>query len=459
MADLMQDGDAHLVDQFRAGIAHFAQISTKNQHAIGHYRRRERLFLQRYADVKSQQVFGSFIFFQQGCIRRRAHLDHDVIKKALKLLGYGSKRLLHDAVELSGGHLYHSRLGRAALAATKDRSISVRKKLPKWAAVLGIACGCVVMIGCAPMSLLITPVAADRSVKEMVVEREAPLATRRIAIIDVEGMISNSRDSNLITGVEGDNKVGFFKEKLDAAAKDDRVKAVIVRINSPGGGVTASDLMYHELRKFRDCTGKPIIACMLDLAASGGYYIACAADRIIATPTTVTGSIGVIMFTVNLTGTLDKIGAEVITFKSGELKDAGSPFREMNERDRAVFQHLISEMYERFLSVVQRGRPGIAPQRVRELADGRVYLAPDALREGLVDEIGTMDDAVSAAKSAAGIKGPVTIVQYARPYAHRPNYYAEAPTAIPQVNLLNVDVGQLALGTGPQFMYLWAPGR
>lgn len=314
------------------------------------------------------------------------------------------------------------------------------------------------LVGCGNMSLLITPVPTRQALEEHVLRRESAFASDRIAILDVDGLLSNARERPMI-GPAGDNPVAVFKEKLDRAAADSRVKAVVVRINSPGGTVTASDLMFHELRAFKARTGKPVVAAMLDVAASGGYYIACAADEIVAHPTTVTGSIGVIMVLPEMSGLMGKIGVRTNVFKSGEMKDAGSPFREMGDAERAILQGLIDDMYERFVKVVRSGRPSIAEDRVRSIADGRIYTATQALEHRLIDRIGTLEDAISAARMRAGlVDRRVVIVQYARPLAYRANVYAAAPDGPAQVNYVNVDVGELLTPTAPQFMYLWAPG-
>lgn len=306
------------------------------------------------------------------------------------------------------------------------------------------------------MSFLVTPTRADPALREHVVQRESLFATDKIAIVDVEGLISSSRSGGLF-GVEGPNPLSQFKEKLDLAARDGAVKAVLLRINSPGGGVTASDVMYGELKRFREKTGKPIIASMMDLGASGGYYIACAADRIYAMPTTVTGSIGVIMITPDLSGLMRKIGVDTNVIKSGPLKDAGSPFRDMQDNERAVFQGMIDRMCERFLDVVAAGRAGkLSRDRIRELADGRVYLGEEAKALGLVDEVGGLPEAIAAAKREAGIaEGKVLVVEYARSFEHRPNAYAETPT--PAVNVFNVKLPEWLDRPGPEFLYLWAP--
>jgi protease IV len=312
--------------------------------------------------------------------------------------------------------------------------------------------------GCAPMSFLITPVPVSRDLVESEVLRESLWASQKIALVDIDGVLQNDRPSSLLTS-PGENPVSFFQEKIDKAAHDKNVRAVVLRINSPGGGVTASDIMYTEVLRLKQRTGKPVIACMLDVAASGGYYIACAADKIYAQPTTVTGSIGVIMIAPDFTGTMQKLGIRANVIKSAEMKDAGSPFREMNEKDRAVFQGMIDAMYARFLKVVERGRPGLDAAEIKRLADGRVYLAPDAREAGLIDEIGTLTDALAAAKAAAGLeREKVVVVEYARPLAHRPNIYARTADAPAEVNLINVDLPGWLNNAAPRFMYLWAPG-
>ena len=311
------------------------------------------------------------------------------------------------------------------------------------------------VVGCMPRSLLITPVQDPRSLIEHEVERESIWAGDKIALIDLSGVLGSAVVQPIL-GEAGDNPVVMFKEKLDRAAHDARVRAVVLRIDSPGGGVTASDLMYTELERFKEKTKKPVIACMLDVAASGGYYIACAADRIFAHPTTVTGSIGVIMITPDVSGTMAKLGIRANVMKSGPLKDAGSPFRSMTDADRAVFQGLIDRMYQRFVEVVDHGRANLDEAAVRKLADGRVFLGPEARDLGLVDEIGTLHDAVQAARGAAGLGDkPIVIVEYARSYQHRPNIYAQQPA---QVNLLNVELPDWLDGSTPRFMYLWSPG-
>jgi protease-4 len=323
---------------------------------------------------------------------------------------------------------------------------------------VSLVVGSALLAGCAPTSFLVTPLAVRPELSEEVVVRESPWATKKIALIDVDGVLQNARPTSLL-GAGGENPVSLFAEKLDKAASDDNVRAVVLRINSPGGGVTATDLMYGELRRFRERTGKPVITSMLDVAASGGYYLACGTDKIYALPTTVTGSIGVIMLAPDFSGTMGKLGVKMNVIKSGPMKDMGSMFREMSDADRATFQGLIDGMYSGFLDVVSRARPGLPREELRKLADGRVYLGGDAKEKGLIDELGTLHDAIAGAKDAAGLaKVKIKVVEYGRPLAYRPNIYAHTDVAGQPVNLINVQLPDWLAGSSPQLMYMWAPG-
>ena len=316
------------------------------------------------------------------------------------------------------------------------------------------------LAGCGPMAYKIEPVPADRSLEEKTLINEGGWSPSKIVLIDVSGLIMNGHKFSLMG--EGENPVSVFVEHLDKASRDPSVRGVVLRINSPGGGVTASDVMYRELLRFKECTGgkKPVVTVMMDVAASGGYYLACGSDEIVAYPTTVTGSIGVIMMNVNLKGTMDKLGVQTDAIKSGKMKDAGSPFRDMKADERALFQRLIDEYYDQFVHVVMAGRPKLTEARIRELADGRVYSGQQALENGLVDKVGTLRDALCSIKERIGAEH-VRVVTYQRPTDYKPNIYARDPSGAPQVNvnLLNLQMPETLFGFEPQFMYLWTAGR
>lgn len=333
-------------------------------------------------------------------------------------------------------------------------------RLSSFSGVLPLAFIAVVLLaaGCTPVAYKIVPVPVDRSLDETIVLDEGGLAPAKIAIIDVEGILTNSSKPKLIG--EGEHPVSLFTEKLDKAAKDKRVAAVIIRINSPGGTVTASDIMHHEILYFKQRTEgkKPVVAVMMDLAASGGYYIACACDEIIAHPTTVTGSIGVIMQMVSFEGTMRKIGISAEAIKSGDMKDAGSPLRHLKPEERAVFQGLVDSFFDRFVAVVVHGRPELDEASVRQVADGRVYTAPEAMELGFIDEIGSLRSTLAKLKKQIDAD-KVRVVTYHRPLGWKPNIYAESPgPRQPQVNMINIDIPETWLPNQPEFLYLWSPG-
>lgn len=313
------------------------------------------------------------------------------------------------------------------------------------------------LAGCAPMAYKITPVPVDRSLEEAPLINEGGLFPVKIVLVDVDGLLMNGEKPSLFGG--GENPVSLFVEKLDKAANDRSVKALIIRINSPGGTVTASDLMHSELLGFKQRTGgkRPVVAVMMDVTASGGYYLACGADEIVAQPTTVTGSIGVILQLVNFSGTMNKIGVEANAITSGKMKDAGSPFKKLGPEEREIFQDLVNNLYERFVNVVVSGRPKLTEEQVRKAADGRIYSAEQALELGLIDRIGTLRDALGSIKTKIGAKR-VKVVTYQRPLGWKPNIYAETPVQPPQMNLINIDLPQSFTLPQAQFLYLWAPG-
>ncbi len=271
----------------------------------------------------------------------------------------------------------------------------------------------------------------------------------KILLIDIDGVISDvSRDS--LVNPQPDH-VARLKEILKKAEGDGRIKALIVRINSPGGTVTASDIIYRELLDFKKRRSLPVVACLMDIAASGGYYIAMAADSVYAHPTTVTGSIGVIALKFNLQGLLEKVGVVDETITSAALKDSMSPFRGMTAQERAIMQSILDELHGRFTDVVHSGRQLLTMQQVIGLADGRVFTAAQAHEAGLVDAIGYLDDAIHEAENRAGLKPGARVVMYHQPNRYKNNIYSHS-----SVNLLAI--GGDAAGILPlRFMYLWNP--
>lgn len=268
----------------------------------------------------------------------------------------------------------------------------------------------------------------------------------KILLLDISGFISNQESEPLLGGKKQPALLARVREELDRARKDKRVKAVVLRINSPGGGVTASDMLYHEIKKFKRDTGMKVIAHFMDMGASGAYYAALAADRISAQPTSVTGSIGVIMFRVDATGLMQKIGVQASEISSGNRKGMGSPFRSLSPEERSIFQDMIDSLQARFVDTVSAERK-MQPGEVRKLADGRIFTSQEAKTAGLIDDIGYLDDAVGQARKLAGIER-ATVVTYFRPGEYRANLYS--------VNLINIDMGGM-MRPGPSFLYLWWP--
>lgn len=322
--------------------------------------------------------------------------------------------------------------------------------------IAGIFAACLLLAGCHAPSLLITPVSGRRALVETQLMRESLFARDKIALIEVSGLILNSPVPQLLG--TGEHPVSTLLEQLDKARRDPAVKGVILRINSPGGSVVASELMHAEIEHFKK-SGKPIVAIMMDVAASGGYYIACACDEIIAQPSTITGSIGVIMQLFSFAGTMEMIGVTNNAITSGEHKDSGSPFKAMREEERALFQVIVQEMYDGFVGVVASGRPALSENEVRKLADGRVYTGKQAKQVGLVDRLAGMRETVELMKERIGAK-QIRLVTYRRAAEYKPNYYSRAPAARGgDINLVNVDVGDALQPRSPRFMYLWTAGN
>jgi len=312
------------------------------------------------------------------------------------------------------------------------------------------ACGLLLgLSGCS-----IKPMTFPISVEPLKEQQVAGSGKDKILLMDISGVISAEEKSTILTTKPG--MVAQVREELEKAAYDDRVKAVILRIDSPGGGVTASDTIYHEIHNFQQKTGKKIIANIMELGTSGAYYISVSADKIIANPTAVTGSIGVIMMNLNLEGLLQKVGIEGLAIKSADKKDMGSPFRKMTPEEQRIFQGVIDQLYERFLQVIVAGRKDLKLDQVRKLADGRIYTAQQALEARLVDQVGYLEDAIAVAKREAGLK-EAQIVTYYRPGAYKQNIYSQAGDTARTINLVNFDLHSLMQDGAPRFMYLWMP--
>jgi protease IV len=278
-------------------------------------------------------------------------------------------------------------------------------------------------------------------------------AEDKVLMIDIDGTISSALDTALFS--RETSAVSRVFERLGRAARDPRVKAVILRIDTPGGEVTASDIIYHEILRFKERTGRPVLGLMMSVAASGGYYIASACDVIMAHPSTLTGSIGVISVFPNVESLMAKVGVKVNIIKSGPAKDSGSPFRDMTEEEKKIFQGVIDEYYEGFLAVVARNRKDKVPaEKLRSIADGRVYTAPQALKLGLIDAIGYFDDAFGRARDLASLKA-AKLVSYTYYPKTKTNIYASRLGDLSPLDAKVLESMLAVLKAG--FYYLWLP--
>lgn len=307
-----------------------------------------------------------------------------------------------------------------------------------------------ILPGCAPKLKLFSD--ATTPLNEYTLEGEGDA---KIVLVNVNGFLQDQPKTGLLRSRPG--SVQELVSHLKLAAEDEDVKAVVVKINSPGGTTTASDILFRELMKHREKTGQKIVAVMMDVAASGGYYTALAADEIIAHPTTVTGSVGVIFMRPKVHELMGKIGVEVEITKSGTDKDMGSPFRATTPEEARLFQGIIDDMAARFHMLVrERRHPTNANMDVIKTA--RVFTATQAKKLGLVDKIGYLDDAFAEARKLAGVKD-ARVVAYRRDAYPEDNPYNTMSASQP-VKASLVDLGASHL-LPPQagFYYLWTPGR
>lgn len=240
----------------------------------------------------------------------------------------------------------------------------------------------------------------------------------RIALVRVEGVILDAQQT-----------VGELKRFADSPS----VKAIVLRIDSPGGGVVPSQEIYDAVKRVRNKNNKMVIASMGTVAASGGYYIAAATDRIIANPGTLTGSIGVIMELANLEGLLKKIGVESLVVKSGRYKDIGSPLRKMREDDRRILQSVMDDVHRQFIQAVAEGR-SLDVAEVQPLADGRIFTGRQAKEMKLVDELGDLEDAIRLAADLAGIEGEPKVVEPRKRFSIRELLESHLLGALPRLD-------------------------
>ena len=323
--------------------------------------------------------------------------------------------------------------------------------------------------GCSGASVTFAFGPSDQSLKPVTVARDATAsnASPAVAQIDLTGLIADRQSFDLLGG--GTNPVNEFVVRLARAGEDPAVRAVVLRSNSPGGTVAAADTLYDELVRFRESSGKPVVISLGEVAASGGYYTALAADEIVAQPSTLTGSIGVIIPTVNVSSGLTRLGIDARSITSGPNKDLANPLEPRRAEHDAILQDIVAQFYAAFKAKVTAHRTGVSPARLDALTDGRILTGADAHEAGLVDHVGDVRFAFERAKSLAGLSD-ARLIKYLYEDSNRPRSpyspTAAAPTNTPAASNVNVNTGlQFSLDNPlatlgplqPTPHYLWLP--
>ncbi len=276
----------------------------------------------------------------------------------------------------------------------------------------------------------------------------------RVGLIDVDGLLLNQNLTGLYS--VGENPVASFREKLEAAAKEPQVTAIVVRIHSPGGGVTACDILAEELRRFRSETGKPVVCCLMDLATSGAYYLALGGDRIVAHPTTITGGVGSLINHYNLADAMAQLNLVADPIKSGPLVDLGSVTAPLDDASRELLQEMADSFRDRFRGRLHDRRKAMTAADFTAIGDGRVVSAQKALSLKMVDQIGYVHDAIAEAERLAGVSHTEVVLFQRAGYPAR-SLYAITPNAPIQGDILPFSYPGLDRTKIPTFLYLWQP--
>ncbi len=274
----------------------------------------------------------------------------------------------------------------------------------------------------------------------------------RIAVVDVDGLLLNRAATGPYS--QGENPVALFREKLDAIAASPQISAVVVRINSPGGGVTASDIMWQDLKRFRQQHRRPVIACVMDIGAGGAYYVATAADQIVAHPTSLVGGIGVVWNSYNLRDLMALYNIIPQTVKAGDNIDMGTSQDALPPETRLMLQSMADGFHKRFHEVVRAARPQIPESS--PLFDGRVLPAAQAHEAGLIDEIGYLDDAIELARRVTG-QPQAEVVMLRRRSTGAHSAYDVLPNTPLHETAFPLRIPGLNRSELPTFLYLWQP--
>lgn len=277
--------------------------------------------------------------------------------------------------------------------------------------------------------------------------------SNKIAVLEVNGVIQDTNDAGSLFTSVGYNHKSFLKS-LDHVKKDNTVKAVILRVNTPGGGVVESAEIHRRIVEIQEETKKPVYVSMGSMAASGGYYIAAPAHKIFASPETLTGSLGVIMQGYNYAGLAEKYGVEFVTIKSGPYKDIMSPTRDMTDEERQILQSMIDNSYEGFVKVISEGR-GMSEAQVKKIADGRIYDGRQAKEVNLIDEFGYFDDVIEAVKEEQKLND-AQVVRYTENFGFGSLFSMGAKKIMGEDLEMAGLMKLLSQPNSPRLMYLYA---
>lgn len=313
-----------------------------------------------------------------------------------------------------------------------------------------LLCALLLFGGCAPKVKLFSD--ATDPLKEFTLRGEG---NDKVLLLTLRGIITDQPQKGWLGSKP--SPVQELVSQLRLAEKDKAVKAVVLKIDSPGGSTTASDIIYHELSRFKERTKAKIVVSMMNVAASGGYYAALPADRIMAHPTTITGSVGVVLLRPQVHGLMEKIGVQVDVSKSGENKDMGSPFRKPTKQETELLQAIIKDMADRFVTLVQKHRQ-LRPEALETIKTARIFTAKQAQELGLIDDIGYLDDGLALVKKMAGIGEDSQVIVYRRnEYPNDNQYNANSETQTRDPALIDIGTSSL-LPPRAGFYYLWTPG-
>ena len=303
-------------------------------------------------------------------------------------------------------------------------------------------------LGCATINL--GPSLGE--LEEVAIEGRGP---GKILLVDFDGIINNQKNRNITGNTISLGMVEKIRSILEKAKKDKKIQALLIKINSPGGTVTASDIIFHLLKDYKENNKVKIYVQVMDLAASGGYYVALAGDEIIAHPTSLVGSIGVIALKVNLKDLMTKIGVDWEIVKSGDKKDFMSPFRSFTKEERDLFQNTIDKYHQRFVATITQNRSELEMTQVELLADGRIFDAEQAKRLNLIDHVGYVTDTIKRIKLDMNNLN-LKLVTYHRGNKYQGNIYSQfqKPTTF---NMINFDLGLNPNSLSPYFLYFWSP--